>query len=144
VFSRRLSTSLDAVALHGSYASVIGGGAAAAVVFTRLVADRVMADPRVVATRGTLRAAVGEARREAQEQYEAVLADTEAEVQRAVAREFDAIHSVTRALDVGSLNAVLPARELRPALCERLHASVDQYLASLGAPRNQTGMAIRD
>ena len=133
VFSRRLSTSLDAVALEGSYASVIGGGAAAAVVFTRLVADRVMADARVVAARTALAGAVGEDRREAQEQYEAVLADTDAEVQQAVAREFDAIHSVRRALDVGSLNAVLPARELRAALCERLHEAVDRYLAPLGA-----------
>ena len=139
VFSRRLLTSLDAIALEGSYASVIGGGAAAAVVFTRLVADRVMAEPRVVTARAALAAAVGEGRREAQEQYEAVLAQTDAEVQQTVAREFDTIHSVRRAVEVGSLDAVLPARDLRAVLCERLQEAVERHLASLGASRHPAG-----
>ena len=47
VFSRRLTSRLEAVALEGSHASVIGGGAAAAVVFTRLVSERVQAHARV-------------------------------------------------------------------------------------------------
>jgi len=118
VFSRRLSGGLEALALQGSYASVIGGGAAAAVVFPRLVAERVSAHPRARAARATL--AVATERRLAQEHYEAELADVQAEVQSAFAREFDAVHSVSRALHVGSLHAVLPASELRPALCARL------------------------
>jgi acetyl/propionyl-CoA carboxylase alpha subunit/acetyl-CoA carboxylase carboxyltransferase component len=135
VFSRRLSPHLDAVALEGSYASVIGGGAAAAVVFTRLVADRVQADPRVAAARQALAAAShDDARRLAQEQYEAVLADAEAEVQAAVGREFDAVHSVARAMEVGSLDAVLPTWELRPALCARLAGAVERYLESPAVP----------
>ncbi|MCU0257062.1 MAG: hypothetical protein MUF60_09975, partial [Vicinamibacterales bacterium] len=136
VFSRRLSAQLDAVALEGSYASVIGGGAAAAVVFTRLVADRVQADARVAAARQALSAAAAsdDARRQAQEQYEAVLADVEAEVQAAVGREFDAVHSVARAMEVGSLDAVLPTRDLRPALCARLTSAVDRYLGTSLVP----------
>ena len=122
VFSRRLSGGLEALALHGSYASVIGGGAAAAVVFPRMVAERVNAHPRIRAARATLAAAAE--RRLAQEQYEAELADVQAEVQSAFAREFDAVHSVSRALQVGSLHAVLPASELRPALCARLDSLV--------------------
>lgn len=118
VFSRRLSGGLEALALHGSYASVIGGGAAAAVVFSRLVAERVNAHPRVRAARATLAAATE--RRLAQEQYEAELADVQAEVQSAFGREFDAVHSVSRALQVGSLHAVLPTSELRQVLCARL------------------------
>jgi hypothetical protein len=53
-------------------------------------------------------------------------------VQRAVAREFDGVHNVGRALEVGSLNAVFSARELRPALCERLHSAVALHLARRG------------
>src|SRR6185503_1921272 len=47
VFSRALSPSLRALAVEGSYASVIGGGPAAAVVFAREVRARVSADARV-------------------------------------------------------------------------------------------------
>ncbi len=120
VFSRTLGDGLTSLALDGSYASVIGGGAAAAVVFTRLVSDRVNADPRVVAARAPLTGGSAEERRTAEEHYEAVLADVEADVQAAVAREFDAVHDVGRALRVGSLDAVIPAWQLRQALCDRL------------------------
>jgi acetyl/propionyl-CoA carboxylase alpha subunit/acetyl-CoA carboxylase carboxyltransferase component len=120
VFSRRLSGSLEALALEGSYASVIGGGAAAAVVFTRLVAERVSADPRVRDAREALGRAAPDQHRAAQEAYESVLADVEAEIQSAFAREFDSVHSVSRALQVGSLHAVLPVSELRAAVCGRL------------------------
>jgi acetyl/propionyl-CoA carboxylase alpha subunit/acetyl-CoA carboxylase carboxyltransferase component len=126
VFSRRLADGLTSLALDGSYASVIGGGAAAAVVFTRLVSDRVNADPRVVAARVPLTGGTAEERRAAEERYEAVLADVEADVQATVAREFDAAHDVARALRVGSLDAVIPAWQLRQALCERLQAAVDE------------------
>lgn len=119
VFSRRLSGDLEALALEGSFASVIGGGAAAAVVFTRQVAERVEAHPRVRAARAEL-AAPEPDHRAAQERYEAVRAEVEAEVQSSFAREFDNIHSVARALDVGSLHEVLPAARLRPALIGRL------------------------
>src|SRR5207253_1051190 len=47
VFSRSLNPRMRAMALTGSYASVIGGGAAAAVVFTREVRARVAAHPTV-------------------------------------------------------------------------------------------------
>ena len=117
VFSRRLSSGLEVVALEGSYASVIGGGAAAAVVFTRLVSERVQAHPRVCAAQTALAKATLAERRKMEEEYEAVLADVEAQVQTEVAREFDAVHNVARALEVGSLEALATARELRPTLC---------------------------
>jgi acetyl-CoA carboxylase carboxyltransferase component len=120
VFSRRLSNSLEALALEGSFASVIGGGAAAAVVFTRQVADRVEAHPRVRAARVALADAAQECHRAAREDYESVRADVEAAVQAEFAREFDTIHSVARALEVGSLHEVLPASQLRAVLCAKL------------------------
>ena len=63
-------------------------------------------------------------RRKVEEDYEAVLADVEAQVQTEVAREFDAVHNVARALEVGSLDALATARELRPTLCARLERSL--------------------
>lgn len=124
VFSRRLASGLEAVALEGSFASVIGGGAAAAVVFTRQVRDRAQADPRVQAARQALADAPLASRRQAEADYERVLADVEARVQTEVAREFDAVHNVARARDVGSLDALLTARDLRPSLCTRLDRAI--------------------
>ena len=49
VFSQELNPGLQASALEGAYASVIGGGPAAAVVFVREVRARVADDPRVKA-----------------------------------------------------------------------------------------------
>ena len=48
VFSQRLNDELEAAALEGSHASVIGGAPAAAVVFAREVDKRAAADPRIV------------------------------------------------------------------------------------------------
>ena len=124
VFSRRLANGLEAVALEGSFASVIGGGAAAAVVFTRQVRDRAQADPRVQAARQALADARLGDRRQAEADYERVLADVEARVQTEVAREFDEVHNVARARDVGSLDALLTARDLRPSLCTRLDRAI--------------------
>jgi len=42
------------------------------------------------------------------------------EKQAEVAREFDRVHSVERALEVGSLDAIIPAAELRPRLIEAM------------------------
>ena len=122
------------MALEGSFASVIGGGAAAAVVFTRQVAERVESHPRVKAARAALAGAAQDADRAARENYESVRADVEAAVQAEFAREFDMIHSVARALEVGSLHEVLPASHLRAVLCAKL----------TGAPPSRPSPAIAE
>ena len=48
VFSKALNPKLRAFAIEGSFASVIGGAPAAAVVFPRDVLRRANADPRVI------------------------------------------------------------------------------------------------
>src|SRR5690606_21946393 len=92
VFSKALNPRLRAAAVAGSFASVIGGGPAAAVVFARELRARALADPRVVAAREA--AAAGGAAREA---YERTLAAVLAERQAEAAAAFDAIHTVERA-----------------------------------------------
>jgi acetyl/propionyl-CoA carboxylase alpha subunit/acetyl-CoA carboxylase carboxyltransferase component len=121
VFSRALNPRLRAAALSGSYASVIGGGPAAAVVLGREVRARALADPRVQALsrRGGDEAAAQHAR---------VLAEVTLEKQAELAAEFDAVHTVERALEVGSLEAIVPPSEMRAWLIRVLEEE-------LGAPR---------
>jgi hypothetical protein len=84
------------------------------------------ADPHVRAAQKALADARLADRRKVEEDYERVLADVTARVQTDVAREFDAVHNVARALDVGSLDALMTAQELRPSLCARLEAALEE------------------
>jgi len=113
VFSQELNDSLEALALEGSYASVIGGGPAASVVFGREVRKRAIADPRVQECEQELRTRPS---RSAREKLEATLSDVTLEKQAEIAAEFDRIHDVERAREVGSLSRIIPAEEMRPAL----------------------------
>jgi acetyl/propionyl-CoA carboxylase alpha subunit/acetyl-CoA carboxylase carboxyltransferase component len=119
VFSQELNDGMRAVALSGSYASVIGGGPAAAVVFSREVRGQALDDPRVKDWTSTVRQKPTEENRAA---LEAVLRDVTLEKQAVMAAEFDAIHSVDRAKSVGSLSEILDAEDLRPYLIDALHS----------------------
>lgn len=124
VFSKALNPNLTALALEGSFASVIGGGPAAAVVFPRDVRRRAEQDPRVAQARARLKSASDAQRPRLRELAEAALAEAILDEQGRVAREFDAIHSVERAVRVGSLDAVIAADQLRPEVVRRLHDAV--------------------
>jgi acetyl/propionyl-CoA carboxylase alpha subunit/acetyl-CoA carboxylase carboxyltransferase component len=123
VFSQALNPRLEAAALRGSYASVIGGGPAAAVVFTREVRARASAHPRIRSLQEELRRSPGA---EARGRLEAALREVTLAVQAEVAAEFDAIHTVERARDVGSLREIAEPAALRPfvvrALRRELHS----------------------
>jgi acetyl-CoA carboxylase carboxyltransferase component len=123
VFSQALNPRLEAAALRGSYASVIGGGPAAVVIFTREVRARASAHPRIRALQEELRRSPGP---EARGRLEAALREVTLASQAEVAAEFDAIHTVDRARDVGSLRAIAEPAELRPfvvrALLRELHS----------------------
>ncbi|MGH7859995.1 MAG: carboxyl transferase domain-containing protein, partial [Candidatus Binatia bacterium] len=114
VFSQELHDDLQAAALAGSYASVIGGGAAAAVVFPREVRARALKDPRLAALRESRREPGTTAR------YERMLEEIILEKRAEVAQEFDRIHSVERALAVGSLSQILAPSALRPWLVRQV------------------------
>jgi acetyl-CoA carboxylase carboxyltransferase component len=122
VFSQALNPRLEAAALRGSYASVIGGGPAAAVVFTREVRARASAHPRIRALQEELRRSPGG---ETRGRLEAALREVTLAVQAEVAEQFDAVHTVERARDVGSLREIVDPAELRPfvvrALRRELH-----------------------
>ena len=57
VFSATLNDDMEVLAVEGSFASVIGGAPAAAVVFTRDVDERTQRDPRVQAAEAAVAAA---------------------------------------------------------------------------------------
>jgi acetyl-CoA carboxylase carboxyltransferase component len=117
VFSTALNPALHASALEGSYASVIGGAPAAAVVFTREVRARAAADPIVRRLREALGPNPGAAARAALQQ---AMEGAMLEAQRRLADEFDAVHTVERARRVGSLHDVVPASRMRPHLIRLL------------------------
>src|SRR5262249_47825103 len=118
VFSKSLNEGLGAVALEGSYASVIGGAPAASVIFTREVRARAARDPNVLRCRDALRRRPSASTRDA---YEGALAEALRTAETEVATEFDAVHTVERACRVGSLDAVVAPRLLRPSLILALH-----------------------
>lgn len=121
VFSRELNPSMHASALTGSYASVIGGPAAAATVFPREVRGRANADPRVVeARRNVAEARDSDSRIARRAELDRLLEEVLLERQAEVAAEFDAVHTVERARDVGSIETLLEPSALRPSLIRLL------------------------
>ncbi|MGH3757601.1 carboxyl transferase domain-containing protein, partial [Actinophytocola sp.] len=108
VFSKRLNDELEVIAVAGARASVIGGSAAAAVVFARDVERRVAADPRVTGADLAERGSVAETVR--------------GEARNALAHEFDTVHDIERARRVGSVDRVVPAGALRPEIIAFLAA----------------------
>ncbi len=129
VFSGALNDEMEVLAVEGSYASVIGGAPAAAVVFAGDVTARTQADPRVAEVQARLDAADDADRGRVRAELDEARASVRSEKLGEVAAEFDAIHSVQRALEVGSVDAIIPASELRP----RLIATVERGLARRGA-----------
>jgi len=135
VFSGTLNDNMEVIAVEGSYASVIGGAPAAATVFARDVNARTNADPDVAGLEADLDGAEGDERA----RLRFALADTRASVRSdklgEVAAEFDRVHTVQRALRVGSIDAIIPAARLRPHLIEALERGMRQTLE-----RGQAGM----
>jgi len=117
VFSGSLNEELRPAALAGSFASVIGGAPAAAVVFTREVRARAAKDPRIV----KLQRQFGSSGRD---QLESAWTEVLLEKQAELASEFDSIHSVERALEVGSLEAIVEPEDMRGYLIGELRRAI--------------------
>jgi acetyl-CoA carboxylase carboxyltransferase component len=116
VFSKALNPSMKVLAVEGSYASVIGGAPAAAVVFTGEVDKRTAASPAMRELDSRLASARGSERIGLLVEQSALRAATRAEKISEVAAEFDGIHDIHRAVEVGSVDAVIPAARLRPEI----------------------------
>src|SRR5271166_6095834 len=142
VFSRVLNENLEVAALEGSYASVIGGAPAAAVVFAREVETRARKDARLQALdqaiAGTADSKLkGKLRSERNELFKVVHSEKLGEV----ADEFDHVHSVQRALEVGALHHILPPANLRPYLIHAVERGMAKEELRPEQPRKQNGDA---
>ena len=133
VFSRRLNDNFQSIALERAHASVIGGAPAAAVVFARDVNTRTREDPRIAELDAKISEAEGAERERLRAEREERWADVRSEKLGELAGEFDAIHSVERAVEVGSVDRIISAAELRPQLIEAVERGMQQTLDGLAA-----------
>jgi acetyl-CoA carboxylase carboxyltransferase component len=120
VFSKALNPNMTVLAVSGSFASVIGGAPAAAVVFASDVNARTARDPRVSELEAQVAAASSSERAELVTQLMDVRAAVRAEKLGEVASEFDKVHSIRRAVEVGSVDAIIRPDELRPRIIEAI------------------------
>jgi acetyl-CoA carboxylase carboxyltransferase component len=123
VFSKALNPNMTVLAIEGSFASVLGGAPAAAVVFAGEVNRRTNTDIRVAGLDARLKEAAGTERAELNARLADVRAAVRAEKLADLATEFDRVHGVHRAVEVGSVDAVISGAELRPRI-----------IAAIGAP----------
>jgi acetyl/propionyl-CoA carboxylase alpha subunit/acetyl-CoA carboxylase carboxyltransferase component len=128
VFSKHLNEGLEVAALEGSFASVIGGAPAAAVVFARDVDARTAADPRVRALEAELSSAAPAEQAALRGRLRKLTGEVRSEKLGEVADEFDRAHSVQRALRVGSVDRIIPVERMRPYLIEAVERGVRRTL----------------
>jgi acetyl-CoA carboxylase carboxyltransferase component len=124
VFSKVLNERVEAAALEGSYASVIGGAPAAAVVFAGEVEQATRRDPRLLEYDARIAAAAEPERTRLRQERDALYQAVHAEKLGATAEQFDQIHNVYRAQQAGSLDHILPPARLRPYLIEALERGI--------------------
>jgi uncharacterized membrane protein len=111
---------MTVLALEGSYASVLGGAPAAAVVFVGDVNARTTADPRVRELEARVAVAAGADRASLAAKLDELRASVRAEKLSEVATEFDRVHNIQRAVEVGSVDAVVRASDLRPSIIKAI------------------------
>ena len=133
VFSRKLNDNFQSLALERAHASVIGGAPAAAVVFARDVNKRTREDSRIAELDEQIEGAEGAERERLRTEREGRWADVRSEKLGELAGEFDKIHSVERAVEVGSVDRIIAAAELRPQLIEAVERGMQKTLDGLAA-----------
>ncbi|MFC0315710.1 carboxyl transferase domain-containing protein [Gordonia phosphorivorans] len=125
VFSKALNPNMTVLAIEGSFASVLGGAPAAAVVFAGEVRTRTENDPRVHELQTRLEHASDTDHAGVAAELEETRASVRSEKLAEVAAEFDAVHSIERAVQVGSADAIISAAQLRPSLIKAIAPTAD-------------------
>jgi acetyl/propionyl-CoA carboxylase alpha subunit/acetyl-CoA carboxylase carboxyltransferase component len=146
VFSKRLHDDMETAAVTGSYASVIGGAPAAAVVLSRQVSARTDEDPRVTSLRVSVTTSTGKALADLHHELAEVSQAVRAEKLKQIADEFDNVHDIKRAMRVGSVDNIITPEELRPFVISALERRLSARMApeaSAAAPgkRLESGSA---
>ena len=109
VFSKTLNPRMAVLAVEGSFASVIGGAPAAAVVFAGDVEKRTSRDARVTDLEARIASAEGAGRSDLLVELADLRAAVRAEKISEVAGEFDSVHDIHRAVAMGSVDRVIAA-----------------------------------
>ncbi|WP_372368542.1 carboxyl transferase domain-containing protein [Candidatus Uabimicrobium sp. HlEnr_7] len=126
VFSRSLNPYLRVAAIEGTYASVIGGAPAAAVVFPKKVQKDTYSDLTVINAQKDLVAG-----KISQNEFKQIFQKVYTEKQNDLAQEFDSVHSVKRAQAVGSIHDIISAKNLRPYIIKSLEEMTEKYLTDI-------------
>lgn len=129
VFSNRLNENLEIAAVEGSFASVIGGAPAAGVVFAGEVERRTRDDARVVDLDQAIASAEAGDKGALRARLASVLPGVRSEKLGEMAAEFDAVHNVQRAQQVGSIHRIIPASSLRPYLIDAVERGMRREIA---------------
>jgi hypothetical protein len=95
------------------------------VVFSSDVDARTTKDPRVAGLQARVAAATGAERAALAAALGEMRASVRAEKLGEVAAEFDSVHSIQRAVEVGSVDAIIRPEELRPQII----AAIERALA---------------
>ena len=129
VFSKALNPNMTVLAVDGSYASVLGGTPAAAVVFAADVDARTATDPRVADLEARIASAEGPERAALVARLADTRASVHAEKLAEVAAEFDSVHSIERAHRVGSVDSIIRPGELRPQVIAAVERGIPPALS---------------
>jgi hypothetical protein len=124
VFSKALNANVKIVALDGAFVSVIGGDAAAGVVFAGELKKREAAAMKEDPTQDPI----------AVHRHE----------RAALARKFDEVHDVQRAAEVGSIDEVINVHEVRSAVCRLIGAGTADAPALIGGSESFRQLAPAD
>ncbi|HET9780146.1 MAG TPA: carboxyl transferase domain-containing protein, partial [Candidatus Dormibacteraeota bacterium] len=131
VFSNRLNENLEIAAVEGSFASVIGGAPAAGVVFAGEVERRTRQDTRVVELDQSIATAGADDKGALRARLATLLPEVRSEKLGEMAAEFDSVHNVHRAQQVGSIHHIIPASSLRPYLIDAVERGMRREMAEL-------------
>ncbi|MGZ4213772.1 MAG: carboxyl transferase domain-containing protein [Actinomycetota bacterium] len=133
VFSKTLNENLEIAAVEGSFASVIGGAPAAAVVFSRDVDQRTKADARVQELQQAMTDAEGAEKSRLRTRLADLTAAVRSEKLGEVAAEFDNIHTIYRAREMGSVDRIISPSSVRPYLIDAVERGILRELARTSA-----------
>lgn len=128
VFSKTLNDHMEVAAVEGAHASVLGGTAAAAVVFAGEVKARTDRDKRLVEFQQRIAAADESEAAALRAKAAQVRAQVRSEKLGEVAAEFDEIHSIQRAQKVGSVDTIVAPANLRAYLIDAVERGMARYL----------------
>ncbi len=132
VFSKQLNPNLRILAIAGSRVQVIGGKAAAKVVFHSRICKQADEDPRLKKIAAMIEKYCGEEppsqkQVELVKSYQELRREVIAEIENKEGEAFDNIHNVERAFRVGSIDEVLPLHNFQQSIIRHLTEMVTAY-----------------